>query len=263
MARNLYRRKVRSNEPDLPEVDISEEGNIRSLHLGSPTVQSSMDLDDPTRLVLSYSRSMMAWLLFLQNPKQIVQIGLGGGSFTRWIDYYLPQTKDIVIEINPQVIAVAKSFFELPFESERFEVVQADGAQYIKVFRKSVDVIMVDGFDGVQIVDALVEEDFFQDCKKALSEQGIFITNWWSRDKRYAYFIESLKSVFDGQVLEVPASSHGNIAVMAFKQSPATIDLEKLKKTAQQLTEQYHIEFDAIFSAIKSHNQHNNKQLIF
>ena len=37
---------------DLPEVGISEEGNIRSLHLGSDTIQSSMNLDHPAELVL-------------------------------------------------------------------------------------------------------------------------------------------------------------------------------------------------------------------
>ena len=38
-------------------VEVSEKDGIRSLHLGSETVQSSMRLADPTELVLSYTRA--------------------------------------------------------------------------------------------------------------------------------------------------------------------------------------------------------------
>ena len=184
MAQHPYRR-LRPQRFELPEVGISEEGNIRSLHLGSATIQSSMNLDHPADLVLSYSRAMMGWLLFAeQAPAHITQIGLGGGSFARWIDAYLPDTRQTAIDINPQVISVARSLFELPFEDAHFEIVEADGAEYIKTVRGGTDVILVDGFDGEQIIDALVGEAFFRDCRRALSPDGVFVTNWWSGDKR-------------------------------------------------------------------------------
>ena len=184
MARHPYRR-LRSARFALPEVGISEHGNIRSLHLGSETVQSSMNVDYPAELVLSYSRAMMAWLLFAENVRHITQIGLGGGSFVRWIDARLPEVAQTAVEINPQVISVARGLFELPFEGEKFEIIEADGAEYIKTLRGGTDILLVDGFDGVQIIDALVAEPFFADCRTALSDNGIFVTNWWSGDKRY------------------------------------------------------------------------------
>ncbi len=249
---------------DLPEVGISEEDSIRSLHLGSPTIQSSMNLDDPTELVLSYSRAMMAWLLFKEASatKHITQIGLGGGSFARWLDAFLPDTEQLIVEINPHVINIAKSMFEIPYETENFHIVEADGADYIKVLRGSTNVIMVDGFDDTQIVDALVEEAFFINCKKALSDDGIFITNWWSGDKRYQQFIELLKCTFP-YVLEVPAESHGNIAVMALKEEPKPLLLDALKKRAHKLSESYPLDFMPMFHAIKTHNNHNGKKIIF
>ena len=39
MARHPYHR-LRPARPAMPEVGISEEGNIRSLHLGSNTIQA-------------------------------------------------------------------------------------------------------------------------------------------------------------------------------------------------------------------------------
>lgn len=261
MIRHSLRQKGRQTDCSGVEVEISEEGNIRSLHLGTSTIQSSMDLDDPARLVLSYSRSMMAWLLFMEAPKRIVQIGLGGGSFSRWLDLYVPEAQNIVVEINPQVIAVARNFFELPFENERFKIVEADGSEYIKVFRESVDVMMVDGFDGMQIVDALVTESFFADCHQALTRAGIFITNWWSGDQRYPLFIERLLSVFQGCVLEVPAASYGNVAVMAFKTPPKNQNFDELIQRSKPLSERFHLDFEAFVAALKRNNLNNGSRL--
>lgn len=241
MPRHPYRR-LRPAKSDLPEVGISEEGNIRSLHLGSETVQSSMNVDYPAELVLSYSRAMMAWLLFAENVRHITQIGLGGGSFVRWIDAHLPEVAQTAVEINPQVISVARGLFELPFEGEKFEIIEADGSEYIKTLRGGTDVLLVDGFDGVQIIDALVAEPFFADCRTALSEHGIFVTNWWSGDKRYPLFLQRLAQVFDQRVLCVPAETHGNVAVLAF-QNQAPQPLAALQKKAAKLSEQYGLDF--------------------
>lgn len=241
MARHPYRR-LRSARFALPEVGISEHGNIRSLHLGSETVQSSMNVDYPAELVLSYSRAMMAWLLFVENVRHITQIGLGGGSFVRWIDAHLPEVAQTAVEINPQVISVARGLFELPFEGEKFEIIEADGAEYIKTLRGGTDILLVDGFDGVQIIDALVAEPFFADCRTALSDNGIFVTNWWSGDKRYPLFLRRLAQVFDQRVLCVPAETHGNVAVLAF-QNQAPQPLAALQKKAAKLSEQYGLDF--------------------
>lgn len=184
---------------------------------------------------------------------------MGGGSFARWIDSYLPDTKQTAVDINPQVIAVARSLFELPFEGENFEIVEADGAEYIKVFRHNTDAVLVDGFDGEQIIDALVEEPFFQDCRHALSPDGVFVTNWWSGDKRYQHFVERLLNVFEGRVLELPAESHGNMAVMAFQSSPKEQNLDKLKKRAEKLSEQYGLDFKRMLNDLKANNPNNGK----
>ena len=259
--RHPYRR-LRPARDALPEVGISEENGIRSLHLGSSTIQSSMSLDKPAELVLSYSRAMMAWLLFADPPAHITQIGLGGGSFARWIDAHLPDTRQTAVDINPQVIAVARSLFELPFEGQNFEIVEADGAQYVKTLLGGTDILLVDGFDGEQIIDSLVTAEFFQDCRRALSSDGIFVTNWWSGDRRFPHFVQTLSNCFDGRVLHIPAESHGNIAVAAFKQSPREMRFDALKKRAGKLAQQYGLDFPTLLAAVRAANPHNGKSLL-
>ena len=102
--------------------------------------------------------------------------------------------------------------------------------------------MLVDGFDGVQIIDALVAEPFFADCRTALSDNGIFVTNWWSGDKRYPLFLQRLAQVFEQRVLCVPAETHGNVAVIAF-QNQAPQPLAALQKKAAKLSEQYGLDF--------------------
>lgn len=263
-ARHPYRRRLlRPAQLELPEVEVSEVDGIRSLHLGSETVQSSMDIAQPERLVLSYSRAMMAWLLFNDDPRQIVQIGLGGGSFARWIAHYLPDAHSVAVDINPQVIAVARSLFELPPEDDFFQIVEADGAAYIKILRDSCDVLLVDAFDGYQIIDALTESDFFEDCRNALSANGVFVANWWSGDVRYVEFLERLLDVFAGRVIEVPASSHGNIAVMAFKNAPDECRLDALQRRVTALEAHFHLEFETFLQAIRDNNTHSGGSLPF
>lgn len=261
--RHPYRR-LRPSRHSLPEAGISESGNIRSLHLGTDTIQSSMNLDNPAELVLSYSRAMMAWLLFADEPpRHILQIGLGGGSFARWIDAYLPDTRQTAVDINPQVIAIARAMFELPFEGEMFEIIEADGAEYVKTLRGGTDLILTDGFDGEQIIDALVREEFFGNCRRALSPNGIFVTNWWSGDKRYLQFVGRLSAVFEGRVLAVPAETHGNVAVLAFQQTPSECSFAKLKKRAAVLAERYHLDFKRMLADAKTANPHNERAFVF
>ena len=52
--------------------------------------------------------------------------------------------------------------FELPFEGKKFEIIEDDGAEYIKILRVNTDIILVDGFDGEQIIDSLVAKPFLR-----------------------------------------------------------------------------------------------------
>ena len=256
-------RRARPFRPTLPEASISELGNIRSLHLGTPTIQSSMNLAQPHELVLSYSRVMMAWLLFCDKlPQNIIQIGLGGGSFARWLHHYFPQCEQIAVEINPQVIQIARAAFALDFEGEHFQIVEADGAHYIQILNKNNDLILVDGFDGVQIIDELVAEPFFHNCAHALTENGIFVTNWWSGDKRYSQFLTRLRHAFNNRVLEIPAETHGNIAVFAF-QAACKWNFSQLSQRARMLSDEYGLDFVRMLSDAKARNHHNGHTFQF
>ena len=71
----------------LPEVNFSDHGDIRYLHLGSTEwVQGSMLLDRPFEIELEYVQRMMAWLLFVEPSsvasRHAMQLGLGAATLT-------------------------------------------------------------------------------------------------------------------------------------------------------------------------------------
>lgn len=89
--------------------------------------QSEMRLDDPETLITAYTRKMMGFLLFCKRPREVVMIGLGGGSLAKFCHRHLPSTRMTVIEINASVIAL-RSHFQIEYENEAWRCAVADKA---------------------------------------------------------------------------------------------------------------------------------------
>ena len=96
----------------LPEVNFSDYGDTRYLHLGTPWVQGSMKIDKPFDIDLEYVQRMMAWLLFTNieqvNQRHAMQLGLGAAALTKFCHKHL-RMHTTAIELNPQVVAKIKT----------------------------------------------------------------------------------------------------------------------------------------------------------
>jgi spermidine synthase len=175
----LSRLRRRSTGGD-GQVQISEQDGVRYLHLGTDTVQSAMRLSDPHELVLSYTRSMLAFLLFAPDPYRIVNIGLGGGSLAKWIHRHLTHAQQLVLELNPRVIACARQYFHLPEDDPRLRVLEADGAAWAAQHPDCCDLVLVDGYDGRSHAAELATPEFYASTARCLSVDGILVVNLWA-----------------------------------------------------------------------------------
>ena len=247
-------------KPDV-SVEVSEKDGVRSLHLGSDTVQSSMKLDDPYALVLSYTRAMMGFLLFRPEPEHVVMIGLGGGSLPKFVHRYLPQTRTTVIEKEPRVIAVARQYFQLPPDDERFSVAQGEGSAWVAAHPACCDVLMVDGYDSREQVPELGSEDFYANTRAALSDDGVLVVNLWSSDGRYDIYLQRIESVFDAVVC-VPAERRGNVAVLGFCRSPGQPRWDDLRARARSLQSVYGLEFLNFVEGVRELNPRSAARLL-
>jgi spermidine synthase len=205
----------------LPEVNFSEEGPIRHLHLGSEWIQGSMLVDAPTVLVHEYIQRMMAWLLFIDpttvNKRQALQLGLGAGSLTKFCHKEL-RMKTTAIELNPQVLHACRGWFKLPMDNTRIQVVLADASQEIKLPRwaAAVDALQVDLYDEEAAAPVLDTADFYHDCRATLTVEGCMTVNLFGRTSSYAQSVDKIAMAFGRDaVWAFKSTREGNTVVMA------------------------------------------------
>ena len=205
----------------LPEVNFSDYGDVRYLHLGTEWVQGSMKLDAPFEIELEYVQRMMAWLLFV-DPAEVakrhaMQLGLGAASLTKFSRKAL-RMRTTAIELNPQVVAACRGWFKLPADDAKLRVVVADAQTEIRKpeWQGTVDALQVDLYDHEAAAPVLDSEDFYADCRALLTEDGAMTVNLFGRSSSYARSLEKIVQVFGADaVWSFKPTREGNTVVLA------------------------------------------------
>ncbi|MEP6502309.1 MAG: transferase [Betaproteobacteria bacterium] len=195
---------------------VHETKKTRSLHFSIAEVQSCMDLTQPDSLDLAYTRTMMGFLLFHPMPLRIGMVGLGGGSLAKFCYRNLPQADITVLEINPHVIAL-RDDFSVPADDERFRVVRADGARYIRAHEGAFDVLLVDGYDYDGLPCALSSKRFYDDVFDCLRPSGVMAANIHLENAEFALLVARIGRRFNGTAFAVKERDTGNAIVFARK----------------------------------------------
>lgn len=198
---------------------IYEEKNSKSLHFSIDQLQSRMCTSRPDELELDYTKTMMGFLLLNRRPRHIAMIGLGGGSLAKFCYRHLPETKITVVEINPLVIALRKDFL-VPDDNERFKVIEADGADFVRDADAEFDVLLVDGYDQQGQAPQLGSQHFYENCSRVLMDQGVMAVNLHAYHLTYELFVDRINRSFDSNTAEVAANKDGNTIVFAGKNIP-------------------------------------------
>ena len=204
-----------------PEVNFSEEGPVRHLHLGSEWIQGSMLLDEPNALVHEYIQRMMAWLLLIDPTtapqRKAVQLGLGAGSLTKFCHKEI-RMHTTAIELNPQVLHACRGWFKLPADNARMQVILEDAAQEIKKSRwiGAVDALLVDLYDEEAAAPVLDSADFYADCRSTLTADGCMTVNLFGRSSSFSKSVEKISAAFGHDaVWAFKSTREGNTVVLA------------------------------------------------
>ena len=220
----------------LPEVTISEDSEVRFLHLGTEWIQGSMLLDAPFDIELDYVQRMMGWLLFVAPDtvpqRRAMQLGLGSAAATKFCFKKL-RMATTAIEINPQVLAVFRTWFKLPPDTARLQVVIADAAEAIRraEYTGTIDALQVDLYDHEAAAPVLDSPSFYADCRSALSDEGCMTVNLFGRDASYERSVESIVAAFGADaVWAFKPTREGNAIVLAQRTASRPSRMELLAR---------------------------------
>lgn len=240
-------RKETSSNPSgiaLPEVNFSDFGDIRYLHLGTEWVQGSMLLDKPFDIELEYVQRMMCWLLF-SDPGSVaarhaMQLGLGSAALTKFCHKKL-KMKTTAVELNPQVVAACRLWFKLPQDDQRLKVILADAAQEIRKPQHSgtVDALQVDLYDHEAAAPVLDSAAFYANCRELLSEDGVMTVNLFGRDSSYLQSLEKIAEAFGPEsVWAFKPTREGN-TIVAAQREPTRPERTELVQRAEVIESRF------------------------
>jgi spermidine synthase len=227
-----------THESHMASIEISEEDGVRYLHFGSDWVQGAMRIARPWSLELEYTREMMMALLLRPAPgwpANVLQVGLGSASHTKFLHRHRPKSRITVVELVPGVVAAARQFFKLPEESARLRIEIGDGHDYVATKPRRFDLILVDGFDEKGRTGMLDTLPFYLNCRERLTARGMIAVNLVDRNRGVGASVARLREAFDDRVLVLPQCEEANTVALAAAGGPIHRSLEELRAGAVDL----------------------------
>jgi spermidine synthase len=236
-------------------LEVIDHTDLRSLYFGTPDLQSRMRLSDPSALMVSYTRAMLAPLLFMERPGSVLLLGLGGGSLAKFLLHHFPHCRVQVVERREAVIDLAHDYFSLPHD-RRLDIYLGDAEVFLRtIARQSYELILVDIYNAWGPAQALSGSAFFPACRERLTPHGIVSVNLWrSMASRPHGVIARLEEVFAGQLWELPVPDKDNLIVLGFRHALPSLESRALRKRAHDLNAELDIEFPRFLKDLQRHN---------
>ena len=218
-------------KPKFAPVTLSEQDGVRYLHFGTEWVQGAMRIRKPDWPELEYAQQMMAWMLFIDAPRSIAQLGLGAATLTKFCYRQFPDAQVTAVELNPSVIAICASMFKLPAQDARLRVLEMDAMDFVldQHNHDAYDVLQCDLYDATARGPVLDTPEFYRACNDCLSDSGVMTVNLFGDHPSFAKNIKAMRFAF-GHVICLPEVHEGNIVALCFKTRP---DLDPARLAAR------------------------------
>ena len=235
---------------------VDESSSLRSLQFGSQAKQSTMFLRSPASLALAYTQCLMTSLLFNPDPKQVLVLGLGGGSVPKFILDIFPACHVDVVEKRAKIVEVARRYFAVPDEV-RLNITVSDGLGFLlyQHFDDLYDLIVVDLHESHRMAPVVLKSDFFPACHACLEENGMLAINlWYGNDEQAEREVRSrLESIYPERVLYLPVAGKRNCIALAFDANFSD-SRETLERRARHLRDKTGVAFPDLLLELYRHN---------
>lgn len=190
------------------EIRVVDFGSIRRLLVGG--LVQSISLNEVNLEGKVWGRLAQPPFDLPENPK-VLMLGLGGGTTAHIINKTLSPSLIRVVENDPQIIEIAKNYFDLE-KIDNLEVVNQDAFKYLETLGEKFNYVIIDLYAGKDFPKEGSEISFYQNIQKVLGKSGGFVVNRIfaedEKNSRGDYF-NLLKQIFP-QVSEqvIPGTNH-------------------------------------------------------
>ena len=222
-------------------IEIHQYQNRRWVYTGGLSVQSTLDLNNPGELVHVYQQVMLIVPLLYNSPKQILNLGYGGGAFERFFASSNADVGMVAVEANANQILLTQKHMQVPIN---WPVVNTTAEQFLAtniVNGELFDLILVDLFIGQDHAPCLHQNDFYHHASLALNSKGLLAVNLApDNDAQMINLLHVAKRHFPyGFLSKVP--NCGNL-VMVLSQSPLP-SIDKLSFNIRTSHQQWQLNF--------------------
>jgi len=200
--------------------------------------ESSMKLSDAGALTVEYTRYMTIGVAYPPNLERIAEIGLGGGRTVSYLTAALPDTGILAIELDKDVVDLAKKYFKFK-ETARLRTVVSDGRAFLLKDSEKWDVILIDAYRGPFVPFHLLTREFYNLVKQRLNPGGVVVQNIEPTTMLFDSATATLKSVFPSVDLY---DGGGNIVAVGYE-GPQLPQAELLAR-AGKVQERYKLRYD-------------------
>ncbi|MCY2991483.1 MAG: fused MFS/spermidine synthase [Planctomycetota bacterium] len=205
--------------------------------------QSVVKVGDPDHLELPYASVMPVGLAFVEKPRQVLVVGLGGGTVPSFLHKHFPSMHLDVVDIDPVVVQVAKEFFGFR-EDDRLRAYAEDGRKFIEQRPRRYDIIFLDAFGAENVPYHLATREFLESVRAALTPEGIVVGNIWSRSSNPLYdsMVRTYQEVFPEVTIFHVRGVSNRIVVGVPRRQP--VDKQDLTRRAREISTQSQFGFD-------------------
>jgi len=179
---------------------VYEDQGLRCMKFGRQSTgrQTCISLKNPDVLVLNYTKMLLGALYLKPDPRNILIIGLGGGSLPSALKKIVPQAKIETVELDPSVAKVAERFFGFKPGKDNAVAIE-DGRVFVKRAQKQgkkYDLVILDAFDHVYVPEHMLTQEYLQEVKSLLEKDGVLAANTFSSSRLYDAESATYASVF-------------------------------------------------------------------
>lgn len=150
---------------------------------------------------------------FVEDPKEVLILGHGGGTFTHFFNDYFPDLEITGVELDPAVTEVAQLYLGLA-EAE-VTLYNGDARLFLLNHEKQYDLILIDTYKGTSIPAHLATQEFFEEVESHLSPGGLIAVNAAAIPSPFLTTLKNTMASSLGTTFSVNIPDHYNVLLLA------------------------------------------------